>query len=150
MIIPLNKASILSKIICGKREGKNNYIYTYISIPVPIAISIYKDKDENTCKCFSLLQIKQEMGKMYLGAIKKKFPSQHTKRSREKCETTHPNLNSHPTGMHVIFPFIIGRIPFLPISITMFQRSHAMSVHQEGSSAFFSEQVGAEMSFVQA
>lgn len=90
------------------------------------------------------------MGKIYLGAIKKKIPSPHTKCSREKCETTHSNLNSHPTGMHGIFPFIIGRIPFLPTSITMFQGSHAMSVHQEGSFAFFSERDGAEIFFVQA
>lgn len=104
MIISLNKASKLFKIICGKRGDKNNYIYTYISKPIPIPISIYKDRDKNICKYFSLLQIKQEMGKMYLGAIKKEIPSPHTKCSREKCETMHPNLSPHPTGMQGTMP----------------------------------------------
>ena len=50
LIISPNKAIILSKIICGKRQGENNYIYTYISKPIRIPIS--KVKDKNTVNIF--------------------------------------------------------------------------------------------------
>ena len=51
------------------------------------------------------------MSMMYLGVIKKEIPSPHTKCSREKCETSHPNLNPHPIGTQRIFPQLMGRFP---------------------------------------
>ena len=84
-------------------------IYTYVPVPT----SIYKDRVKNICKYFSLLQIKQERGKVYLEAIEKEIPSPQAKCSREKYETTHPNRNPHPIGMQGIFrQLLLGGFPY--------------------------------------
>lgn len=110
LIIFTSKFSTLSKILCGKRQVKNNWIYTCVHRLKYLYF-------------FSARNKTAEASKVDLGVIKKKIPSPQNKCSREERDTKNPNLSLHPIWRQGIFPrSLLGGFPEVPCSVSTWGR----------------------------